>query len=100
VHPPLLDEERRGFVDEVRRFACEELVDPALLQDGELFRLAGTADGTLIVLNAWDSRDACNLAMEKYMGAAKELGISMEGMSHEEYEIHGLEVAHAAGVAQ
>jgi hypothetical protein len=62
------------------------------LQEGEVFRLAGTADGTLIVLNAWDSRDACNTAMEKYMGAAKELRISMEGMSHEEYEIHGIEV--------
>ena len=65
------------------------------LQEGELFRLAGTADGTLIVLNAWDSREACNVAMEKYMGAAKELGISMEGMSHEEYEIHGIEVSAA-----
>ena len=62
------------------------------LQDGELFRVAGTADGTLIILNAWDSREECNLAMEKYMGAAKELGISMEGMSHEEYEIHGIEL--------
>ena len=66
------------------------------LQEGELFRLAGTKDGTLIVLNAWDSRDACNLAMDKYMDAAKELGISMEGMVHEEYEIHGMELSQSA----
>jgi hypothetical protein len=70
------------------------------LQEGELFRVAGTADGTLIILNAWDSRDACNIAMEKYMGAAKELGISMEGMSHEEYEIHGIELGRPANVTQ
>jgi hypothetical protein len=70
------------------------------LQEGELFRVAGTADGTLIVLNAWDSREACDTAMEKYMGAAKELGISMEGMSHEEYEIHGIELGQPSRVAQ
>ena len=70
------------------------------LQEGELFRAAGTAEGTLIVLNAWDSREACNLAMEKYMAAAKELGISMEGMSHEEYELHGAELGQASTVAQ
>jgi L-prolyl-PCP dehydrogenase len=29
VHSPLLDEERRSFVDEVRRFACDDLADPA-----------------------------------------------------------------------
>jgi alkylation response protein AidB-like acyl-CoA dehydrogenase len=29
-HSPLLDEGRRGFVDEVRRFASEQLEDPAL----------------------------------------------------------------------
>ena len=62
------------------------------LKDGELFRLSGTADGTLIVLNAWDSREACNLAMDKYMDAAKELDISLEGMVHEEYEIHKIEL--------
>jgi alkylation response protein AidB-like acyl-CoA dehydrogenase len=28
VHSPLLDEERRSFVDELRRFACDELADP------------------------------------------------------------------------
>jgi len=28
VHSPLLDEERRGLVDDVRRFALEELADP------------------------------------------------------------------------
>ena len=66
------------------------------LQEGELFRVAGTAEGTLIVLNAWDSREACNLAMDKYMNAANELGITLEGMSHEEFEIHGLEVAQPA----
>ena len=70
------------------------------LQEGELFRAAGTSEGTLIVLNAWDSREACNLAMEKYMAAAKELGISMEGMSHEEYELHGVELGQASKVAQ
>jgi hypothetical protein len=63
------------------------------LQEGELFRVGATADDGLIVLNAWDSRDACNLAMEKYMGAAKELGITMEGMRHEEYEIYAAKVA-------
>ena len=30
MHSPLLDEERRSFVDEVRRFACDDLADPAL----------------------------------------------------------------------
>ncbi len=30
MHTPLLDEERRSFVDEVRRFAAEELSDPTL----------------------------------------------------------------------
>lgn len=30
MHSPLLDEERRGFVDEVRRFARDELADPGL----------------------------------------------------------------------
>src|SRR5919201_3881195 len=68
------------------------------LQEGELFRVAGTADGTLIVLNAWDSREACNVAMEKYMGAAKDLGLSMEGMSPDEYEIHRIEVGPSAKV--
>jgi L-prolyl-PCP dehydrogenase len=29
VHSPLLDEERRSFVDEVRRFARDELADPS-----------------------------------------------------------------------
>ena len=57
------------------------------IQEGELFRVMGTANGTLIILNAWDSREACNTAMEKYMNAAKDLDISMDGMSHEEYEI-------------
>ena len=66
------------------------------IQEGELFRVMGTADGTLIILNAWDSREACNIAMEKYMNAAKDLGISMEGMSHEEYEIQGLELGRVA----
>jgi hypothetical protein len=70
------------------------------LQEGELFRVAGTADGTLLVLNAWESREACNLAMEKYMDAAKELGISLESMSHEEYEIHGIELERSANVAE
>lgn len=70
------------------------------LQEGELLRIAGTADGTLLILNAWESREACNLAMEKYMGAAKEIGISLEGMSHEEYEIHGIELGRAARVPQ
>jgi alkylation response protein AidB-like acyl-CoA dehydrogenase len=32
VHSPLLAEDRHGFVDEVRRFACHELVDPALVE--------------------------------------------------------------------
>ena len=66
------------------------------VQEGELFRVMATADGTLIILNAWDSREACNVAMEKYMNAAKDLGISMEGMSHEEYEIQGLELGKVA----
>ena len=70
------------------------------LQEGELFRVAGTADGTLLILNAWDSREACNLAMEKYMAAAKQLGISMEGMSHEEYKIEGIELGSTTQVAQ
>jgi hypothetical protein len=70
------------------------------LQDGELFRVAGTADGTLIILNAWESRDACNIAMEKYMGAAKDLGIPMEGMSHEEYKIDRIELGQPGRVAQ
>jgi hypothetical protein len=70
------------------------------LQEGELFRVAGTTEGTLIILNGWDSREACNLAMERYMGAAKELGISMEGMSHEEYEIEGIELGAKAKAAQ
>jgi hypothetical protein len=70
------------------------------LQEGELFRVAGSADGTLIILNAWDSRDACNLAMEKYMDAAKDLGLSMEGMSHEEYEIDRIELGRPANVGQ
>lgn len=66
------------------------------LQENELFRLSGTSDGTLIVLNAWDSREACDAAMGKYMDAAKELGISMDGNVHEEYEIHGLEMSQQA----
>ena len=70
------------------------------LQDGELFRIVGSADGTVLVLNAWNSREACNVAMEKYMGAAKELGISFEGMAHEEYEIDRIELASSAKVGQ
>ena len=70
------------------------------LQDGELFRIVGSADGTVLILNAWDSREACNIAMEKYMEAAKELGISFEGMAHEEYEINRIELASSAKVGQ
>jgi alkylation response protein AidB-like acyl-CoA dehydrogenase len=64
MHSPLLDEERRDFVEGVRRFASEELADPAL----------GTRDGAgEFWREGWSrcaSRGLCGLpAPEEHGGA-------------------------------
>jgi hypothetical protein len=68
-----------------------EAVQPDGLLDGELFQVAGETPDGWCVIDAWESQEQCDRAMEKWMRAFQELGISMEGMSPpERFEIHAL----------
>jgi hypothetical protein len=60
--------------------------------EGELFHVAGPADDGWCVIDGWESREACDAAMQKYMSAFQEVGVSMEAMAPpKEFEIHHLE---------
>jgi hypothetical protein len=62
------------------------------LLDGQLFFAVGTAGDTLYYVDAWDSREKCDAAMEKMMAAVPKVGISLDNMSHEEFELYDLKV--------
>ena len=80
--------------------AYDELMQAAYggkdLLDGQLFSVVGTAGDTLFYVDAWDSREACDAAMKKMMAVVPTLGISLDNMSHEEFEIHELKVGSPA----
>jgi hypothetical protein len=69
------------------------------LKDGELFRIAGSTDDGIYVLNGWDSREACDRTMAAYMEAFQRYGLSMDGAVHEEYEIHDADLAAGQRIA-
>jgi hypothetical protein len=75
-----------------------QAVQPEGLLDGELFQVAGPTSDGWCVIDAWESQEQCDRAMEKWMRAFQEQGIPMEGMSPpERFEIHALHTS--SGVA-
>jgi hypothetical protein len=75
-----------------------EAVQPDGLLDGQLFHVAGPTPDGWCAIDAWESQEQCDRAMEKWMRAFQDQGISMEGMSPpERFDIHTLYTP--AGVA-
>jgi hypothetical protein len=59
--------------------------------DGELFHVAGPTPEGWCTIDAWESKEQCDRAMEKWMTAFQEAGITMEGMSPpERFDMHKL----------
>jgi hypothetical protein len=73
--------------------------DGPQLTEGEMFRVAGTTGDGLVVLNAWTSREACDRTMAKWMDVFQKHQLSMEGVSHQEFEIHDVQLGAADPVA-
>jgi hypothetical protein len=59
------------------------------LSDGEMFRVAGVGEGTLWVIDAWETREQCDASGAKVMPAIQEQGF-MEATEIKEFEIHSL----------
>jgi hypothetical protein len=81
-----------GFTTESYEALMEAAYGGKQLQEGQLFFVVGTAGDTLFVVDAWESREACDRSMEKAMAAMTKLGLSMDNMSHEEFEISDLQL--------
>jgi hypothetical protein len=58
------------------------------LSDGELFHVAGPADGTWYVVDGWDSREQCEGSMARLMPAMAEAGVDPSSFEIREFEIH------------
>jgi hypothetical protein len=66
-------------------------VQPEGMLEGELFHVVGQTPEGLCAIDGWESQEHCDRAMEKWMQAFQEAGISLEGMSPpERFEIHAL----------
>jgi hypothetical protein len=60
------------------------------LSDGEIFHVAGAADGTWYVVDGWESREQCERSMSKLMPAFAQAGVDPSSFEIREFEIHNL----------
>jgi hypothetical protein len=60
------------------------------LLDGELFFVDGYQGDEIWAIDGWETREACDRGMEKWGPAMQAAGVSMDGMSLEEFEIDQL----------
>ncbi len=68
------------------------------LLDGELFYVDGYQGDEVWVIDAWETREACDRGMEKWGPAMQAAGVSMDDMTLEEFEIDQLHLG-SAGVS-
>jgi hypothetical protein len=68
-----------------------EIVSSGKLADGEMFQVAGPTPEGLCVIDAWETREACDKAAEKWMTAFEEVGVPASAMVEpREFEVHNL----------
>jgi hypothetical protein len=60
------------------------------LLDGELFFVDGYQGDELWAIDGWETREQCDRGMDKWGPAMGAEGVSMDGMSLEEFEIDSL----------
>ena len=60
------------------------------LSDGEIFHVAGSANGDWYVVDGWNSREQCQQSMAKLMPALGEAGVDASSFEVREFEIHNL----------
>ena len=57
--------------------------------EGELFQVAGPTPDGWCVIDGWETQEQCDRAMQRWMQAFQEAGISLEGMSPpERFDMH------------
>jgi hypothetical protein len=68
--------------------------------EGELLHVAGPTPEGWCIIDAWDSQDHCDRAMERYMRVFGDLGLSMEGMSPpQRFDVHALDTRAGAATS-
>jgi hypothetical protein len=70
--------------------AIREQATGGKLLDGELFFVDGYQGDEIWAIDGWETREACDRGMEKWGPAMQAAGVSMDGMSLEEFEIDQL----------
>jgi hypothetical protein len=70
--------------------AMREQATGGKLLDGELFFVDGYQGDEIWAIDGWETREACDRGMEKWGPAMQAAGVSMDGMSLEEFEIDQL----------